>query len=155
MQYVVYKITCDSPDVDHVYVASTIDFRHRKCEHKYRSKRETNTNKLYIAIRDHGGFENWTFEAIETSTCDTKFEIRARERFWFDQLRPSLNMDRPQASQEEIKLDHIENNKQNQSHKIHCDACNCEIRKSNMARHIKTQKHVNLEMKNTASKIDL
>jgi len=129
-------------------------------------KCETHTNKLYTAIRDHGGFENWTFEAIETSTCETKFEMRARERFWFEQLRPSLNMDRPQASQEEIRLDKMEkmkqwnitNNdkiKQNHSQKIRCDACNCEFRKDGISHHIKTQKHKNLEIKNTQLKNDL
>ena len=113
MEYVVYKITCDSPDVDHLYLGSTKDFKKRKRLHKYHSKRETNTSKLYTAIRSYGGFLNWTIEAVETGTCETIFEIRSRERFYLDQLQPSLNMCRPQASKEERRLYHIENYEQN------------------------------------------
>jgi len=114
MQYVVYKITCDSPDVDHVYVGSTTNFKNRKSDHTFRSLNETNTNKLYTAIRSYGGYKNWTIEAIETSTCETNLEIRTRERFWFDELRPSLNSYRTQSSQEEIRLVKMEKMKQYQ-----------------------------------------
>jgi len=113
MQYVVYKITCNSPDVDHLYVGSTQDLKQRKRKHKYHSKRETNTSKLYTTIRAYDGFDNWTMEVVESGTCDTDFEIKSRERFYYDQLQPSLNMCRPQASKEERRLDHIVNYEQN------------------------------------------
>ncbi len=40
MQYVVYKITCNNPDVDHVYVGSTQDYKQRQCGHMSKSKDE-------------------------------------------------------------------------------------------------------------------
>ena len=114
MDCVVYTITCNSHDVYHLYVGSSQDFTRRMSDHKYRSKNETNTNKLYTAIRSYGGYKNWTIEAIETSTCETNLEIRTRERFWFDELRPSLNSYRTQSSQEEIRLVKMEKMKQYQ-----------------------------------------
>ena len=153
MQYVVYKITCNSPDVDHVYVGSTKKVKHRKYEHKYDSKRETNTSKLYTAIRDHGGFEKWTMEIIESFTCDTFLEARMRERYFCEDLNADLNSVRPQASQEERRFYKKESNKQTQSHKVHCETCNCEFRKHDKAKHYRTKKHRNnLEMKNSESK---
>ena len=50
MDYVVYKITCNSPDVNNVYVGSTTKLKNRKYLHKHHSKHETKINKLYFAI---------------------------------------------------------------------------------------------------------
>jgi hypothetical protein len=154
MQYVVYKITCNSPNIDHFYIGSSEDLEQRKRYHKYKSNRETNTIKLYNTIRAYDGFDNWTFEVVESGTVDTRFEIKSRERYYYDKLQPSLNMIRPQASKEEIRLYDIEYSKQYKfqnedriEQKIHCDTCNCECRKDNMARHNKTKIHLkNLEL---------
>jgi hypothetical protein len=133
-------------------------------DHKYRSKNETNTNKLYTAIRSYGGFSNWTFEIIESCTCETVLEARKRERSFCEELRADLNSIRPQASKEERReydrkcyKNNLEKIKQTQSQyfsqKIHCDACNCECIKGNISKHIKTKKHLkNLELENNESK---
>ena len=153
MEYFVYKITCNSPNIDHVYVGSTEDLEERIRKHKYHSNRERCTSKVYTTIREQGGFSNWTLEVVEIGTVETKFEIRSRERYYYDQLRPSLNTYRPQASSEEIRIDKRERDKQNRSQKVHCETCNCEIRKSNMARHLKNNQHLkNLELNKHASK---
>ena len=115
MQYVVYKIACNSLDVDHFYIGSSKNFNNRKSEHKSVSKRKTNTFKLYNTIRAYDGFDNWTMEVIESGTFDTNFEIKSRERFYYDELRPSLNMIRPQASKEETRIDGLRNSKQYRS----------------------------------------
>ena len=167
MQYVIYKITCNSPDIDHVYVGSTKRFENRQYDHKFKSLNEKCTFKLYTTIRDHGGFDNWTFEAVETGTCKTNFEKRSRERFFWEELNADLNSIRPQASKEEIRLDNLETMKQyyknnlekiklNGSNKVHCDACNGKFRKNAISAHNKTQKHLkNLELNNSVSKSDL
>ena len=115
MQYVVYKIACNSLDVDHFYIGSSKNFNNRKSEHKSVSKRKTNTFKLYNTIRAYDGFDNWTMEVIESGTFDTNFEIKSRERFYYDELRPDLNTYRPQASSEEIRIDKLEKAKQYKS----------------------------------------
>ena len=182
MHYCVYQITCNNSDIECVYVGSTKNLTMRKYHHNGRSKNEKHKVRLYTTIREHGGFSNWTVEAVETGTCETTFEIRSRERYYYDQLQPSLNMYRPQASKEVIKLykvkskkqwdianqeksketmkQYYKNNrekiKQNVSNKVHCDACNCEHNKGNILAHNKSKKHIkNLELKNNESKSDL
>ena len=179
MQYVVYKITCNSPNIDHLYVGSTENLEQRTYKHNYHSNRETNKIKLYTTIRAYDGFDNWTLEVVESGTVDTRFEIKSRERYDYDKLQPSLNMIRPQASKEEIRLDELETMRQYKSQnkeklkennrlyrlknkdkikeyerkyksqnkdrieqKVHCETCNCEIRKSNLARHLKNNQHL-------------
>ena len=115
MEYVIYKITCNSVHVDHFYIGSSKNFPNRKSKHKYNSKRKTNTFKLYTTIRAYDGFDNWTMEVIESGTCDTNFETKSRVRFYYDELRPSLNMIRPQASKEETRIDGLRNSKQYRS----------------------------------------
>ena len=156
-------------------MGSTEDLKTRTRRHQRDSKNETNTVKLYNTIRDNGGIDNWTLEVIESGTVETRFEIKSRERYYYDILRADLNMIRPQASKEERRLYNIEYSEQNKdkmkeysrqyriankdnieqncSIKVHCDACNCETRKSDIAKHKKTQKHLNnLELNNSVSK---
>jgi len=189
MEYFVYKITCNNSDIDHAYVGSSEDLEQRTRGHKDRSKNEKCTIELYKKIREHGGIDNWTMEVVESGTVETKFEIKSRERVWFDELQPNLNTYRPQSSSEEIRIDGLKKAKQYQLHnkdnikqyqfqyklhnkeklkeynrqyhlqnkdkikqydeqnKVRCDACNCEIQKSNMARHLKHNQHIkNLEL---------
>ena len=166
MQYVVYKIKCNSPDVGHFYIGSTKNLKIRTRKHKYDSKNQTNTIKLYTTIRAYDGFDNWKLKVIESGTCETKFEIKSRERYYYDELSPDLNMIRPQASKEELRLDKLEKMKQydkknkeklkikkkeNSSIKIHCDTCCCEYSKGNKGTHYKSKKHLNnLQMMSNA-----
>ena len=169
MQYVVYKITCNSPEIDHLYIGSSRNLKLRTRKHKYDSKDERCTSKVYTVIRDHGGLENWTIEVMESGTCETEFEIKGREKAWYDDLLPNLNTYRPQASKEERRLvkkqyykknldklkkyqsQYHEKNKQYRSQKVQCDTCNCECRKGDLAKHNKTQKHLNnLQMMSNA-----
>jgi len=173
MQYVVYKITCNSPNIDHVYVGSTENLERRTCTHNYHSKRERSTSKVYTTIRAYDGFDNWTLEVVESGTVDTRFEIKSRERYYYDKLQPSLNMIRPQASKEEIRLDKLETMRQYKSQnkeklkennrlyrlknmdkikqyqlqygsqKVQCEACCCEFREGDKFHHNKTKKHLN------------
>jgi len=109
MEYVVYTMTCNSQDVDHLYIGSTINFVKRVREHKNLSKH--NTNKLYTAIRSYGGFSNWTMEIIESCTCDTVLEARIRERFFCEELRADLNSYRPHTRHEEKNFEKVEGTK--------------------------------------------
>ena len=173
MEYVVYKITCNSPNIDHLYVGSTENLERRTRKHTTNSNLGTLTFKLYNTIRDNGGIDNWKLEVIESGTVETRFEIKSRERFWYDQLRANLNMIRPQASKEEIRLDKLETMRQYKSQnkekikennrlyrlknmdkikqyqlqygsqKVQCEACCCEFRKGDKFHHNKTKKHLN------------
>jgi hypothetical protein len=60
-------------------------------KHKDKSKRERKYCKLNTAIRKYGGISNWTFNGLETGTTETHFEMKAREKFFCDELKPDLN----------------------------------------------------------------
>jgi len=110
MEYTIYKITCDSQDDDHLYVGATKNFDKRQSQHKHKMVCEdlTKNIKLYTAVRKYQGFNNWTFEAIETCTCDSYLEARIRERYWCEELNADLNMKRPHVSIEEVKFSKME-----------------------------------------------
>ena len=59
--------------------------------------------KVYQFIREHGGFDNWTFIQLEESPCKNKQELVARERYWFDLIKPTLNSQLPMITPEEKK----------------------------------------------------
>ena len=151
MQYVVYTIKCNSQDVQSLYVGSSRNIKKRLSLHKYHANRETNTIKLYSAIREHGGFDNWIFEVVESGRCETKSKIKSRERFYFDKLKPDLNMIRPQVSKEERRSDKLEKMKQYRSQKIQYEICKCECGKADISTHKTSKKHLNnLQMMSNA-----
>ena len=115
MQYCVYQITCNSPNIDHLYIGSTEDLEQRTRKHTSNSNLGTKTFKLYNTIRDNGGIDNWKLEVMESGTVETRFEIKSRERYYYDELSPDLNMRRPQLSKEELRFYHIEYSKQYKS----------------------------------------
>jgi hypothetical protein len=99
---IIYKIVCNDLTVKDVYVGGTTDFRKRKNKHK--SSCDTKkTYKIYQIIRDNGGWVNWTMLEIEKFPCKDKNESRTRERYWYEQLKPTLNTILPITTKEETK----------------------------------------------------
>jgi hypothetical protein len=88
--YVIYKIECNSPDIDLLFVGSTDNWKKTLKRHKDNSKREMVISKLNVAIRKHGGISNWTFNGLEVGTTCTHAEMKAREKFFCDELKPDL-----------------------------------------------------------------
>jgi hypothetical protein len=113
---VVYKIFCNDKNILDFYIGSTRNFTMRK---KYHINTSKNSNlKLYDIIRENGGWDKWTMELIEEYPCTCREELVIRERYWYDELKPTLNINRPFTSYEEEKKkwkDYRENNKE----KIH------------------------------------
>ena len=100
-----YRIVCRDLKVKDCYVGHTTDFYSRKCRHKSNCN---NTNqehyKLYVYefIRENGGWENWDMILIKTEKCNNELEARARERYYIEMFKSSLNsMKRPYTSAEE------------------------------------------------------
>ena len=97
---IIYKIVCNDLNVKDIYVGSTTDFTKRKNKHK--SCCDTNTSyKIYQIIRDNGGWKNWTMLEIEKFPCKDGNESRTRERYWYEQLNPTLNTILPIAIEED------------------------------------------------------
>lgn len=90
---VIYKIVCNDLNITDIYVGSTTDFNKMKSTHKTRSINiNTKFNiKLYEMIRANGGWDNWVMLEIEKfTTCKDANEAHTRERYWLEQLKPTL-----------------------------------------------------------------
>ena len=86
---IMYKIVCNDLSILDCYVGSTTDFTRRKCNHKNLTK--TSNRRLYEFIRENGGWNNWTMVQIEEYPCMNSNQKTKRERYWFEELKASLN----------------------------------------------------------------
>jgi hypothetical protein len=89
---------------DFIYVGSTKHFTNRKYHHKNSCNNEKSHNhncKLYITIRENGGFNNVEMIPIEEMICENKIQVLIRERYWFDTLQAKMNTYKPYVSYEE------------------------------------------------------
>lgn len=90
----IYKICCKDPEIPDCYIGSTCNFSSRKSRHRSVCKNDSDKNynlPIYQFIRDNGGFQNWTFILIEKYPTETKEDLLFRERYWTEQMKPSLN----------------------------------------------------------------
>ena len=99
-----YKLCCKDPAITDIYIGHTIDFITRKINHKYHccneKAKDYNTSK-YQFLRDHGGWDNWDMELIETLKCDNALHAKKIERGHIEQLQASLNIIIPTRTREE------------------------------------------------------
>ena len=128
---------------------------------------------VYKTIRENGGWSNFEMLEIEKYNCKDSTEASLRERFWLETLNADLNKQVPSRSQKEYKIvnkeiiieyhknyhinnkdklierskQYYENNKEkilkHNLTKIECE-CGCNLRKSDLPRHKRTKKHINL-----------
>ena len=132
---------------------------------------------VYRFIRDTGGWENWDVVILEEVCCENKKELIQKEREWIERLEASLNMCIPNRSKKERMKEYREKNKEHikeqkkkyyeknkdkikelyeknkekinekKKEKITCE-CGSIIRKSDLARHKKSGKHLEYLKKN-------
>jgi hypothetical protein len=152
---IIYKITCNDPNVKDVYVGHTTNFVQRKHAHKQSCINEKSTNnkcKLYDVIRANGGWLNWTMEIIHFFNCKTHYEARIKEQEYFVLLNANLNSIEPMPPKKpklvksqsfELTQDISTNNTQ-KNIKYICEICDFKCSKqSNYIKHISTFKHLN------------
>ena len=90
---IIYKITCNNPNVNDLYVGHTTNFVQRKHAHKQSC---INDNcKLYNVIRNNGGWNNWNMEIINFFNCKDHYEARKKEQEYFVSLNATLNIIEP------------------------------------------------------------
>jgi hypothetical protein len=101
---VIYKLVCNDLNITDCYVGHTTNFKQRKNDHKrtcnIESRRGHNLN-VYKFIRENGGFEKWSMIEIEKYPCADGNEARKRERFWYENLKATLNTGIPSRTQKE------------------------------------------------------
>mmetsp|Transcript_43994 Transcript_43994/g.56389 ORF Transcript_43994/g.56389 Transcript_43994/m.56389 type:complete len:193 (-) Transcript_43994:9-587(-) len=105
---IIYKIICHDLKIKDSYIGSTTCFKGRKSNHKLTCNNSTYKNhnmKLYVFIRENGGWNNWSMLEIEKYPCNDKRESEARERYWYEELKGTLNSQFPQRSSKEWRQD--------------------------------------------------
>ena len=171
---IIYKLKKnDDYDDVNIYIGSTTKFKNRKYQHKCSCNNENDTNHNYMVyqyIRENGGWNEWVMIPIEEYPCENKNQLKIRERYHIDLLRPTLNKQLPTRTEkeywgdnkekkQEIQKRYCENNKEklNKYHKdyyetnkekveernqvkIKCENCGCHIRKDYLNKHQKTNK---------------
>jgi len=105
---------------------------------------------------------------VETVEYETAHQLRARERYWIENLHASLNSNIPNRTDREYRQDNNEtivtyskqyyqnnkervnqyvrqyrqNNKETIKRRINCDHCNCTFSYNHKSQHIKSKKHI-------------
>jgi group I intron endonuclease len=84
----IYKIVNDVND--DIYIGSTVkQLSNRMAGH--RSSAKTKTNNIYNRIREIG-IEHFKIILVELYKCESKEELRAREDYYIQLLKPAYNM---------------------------------------------------------------
>jgi group I intron endonuclease len=131
---------------EEIYIGSTIEnLANRKCKHACDAKRRIQ-QKIYQHLNKIG-WSNVKIILIENYACHSINELRARERYWIDELKPSLNKQTPLKTNNESSRTYYHNNKntiaEKRATKVKCE-CGCEVSRSNLALHKTTKKHNSL-----------
>ena len=104
---IIYKLCCLDTNITDIYVGHTTNKTLRIKDHKVK----TNNGKIlgynykvYEFIRNNGGWDNWSFIELEYYPCENRNQAETRERFWYDELKATLNTKRPKITEEELKV---------------------------------------------------
>ena len=93
MKLYIYKIE-NNTDKEQFYIGSTLNLSRRKSHHKKNVKNKVGKLywcKLYVYIRNHGGWDNFTFTKIDEIDINLLSEGTEYEQSIIDELKPSLN----------------------------------------------------------------
>ena len=158
--YTIYKLfKQDCPDF---YVGSTFDMKKRQYYHKNSCNNPNNDKynmSLYQFIREHGGYDSWSYEILQQFNNDLKVkdELHYIERAYIELLNPSLNNNIPMRTKKEWSKQHYQSNKelikenmkqyrqdnkQKANEKFNCE-CGGRYTRTNKAIHFKSNKHLN------------
>jgi len=112
---VIYKLCCNDLNIKEIYVGSTCNFTRRKSQHKHICCNENaieHNFKVYKFIRDNGGWDNWDMILVDQYPCENKLQKLQRERYWYEELKSTLNGDVPGRSYKEYRDTYYEENKE-------------------------------------------
>ena len=168
--YLIKHKTCD--DTKKVYVGSTNNLKKRINIHRHdcnNEKSKNYNNKLYQYIRENGGFYMYEFIILECYVCNFKYELFCKEDDYIKIYDNNLNQLRAYLTRQEYKKKdnekhkkyrdenkeketnrhkkYYDENKEKRKEKITCE-CGSIVRKSDIARHCKSKKHIAYIQKN-------
>jgi len=150
---IIYKITCNDPNVTDSYVGHTTNFVQRKYAHKNGVTNEKSpcyNLKLYRTIRDNGGWDSWKMEMVQFYNCKNIYEAKIKEQEHYTELKASLNSIEPMKPKE-AAINDIEIQQDIDSPSEDCEVSelnyNCEKckykcnNKKDFNKHLITKKH--------------
>ena len=156
---VIYKICCNDLNITDIYIGHTCNLVKRRYSHKADCNKENRKNynyKVYQFIRENGGWDNWSIIEVDKCPCLDFEEAAKIERYYIETLNATLNKVIPSRTKKEysdtekskqLRKEYRENNREllykNASEKIECE-CGSFIRRGDLVRHRKTQKHIKL-----------
>jgi hypothetical protein len=157
---IIYKlINYDYPEL--VYVGSTTNFTKRKQQHKatcFNSNGKRYNLKVYVSIREKGGWESWNIIKICDYPCKNKREAEQEEDKYMMELKANMNTNRASRTDKQYREDNKDKIKQylqqyyeenknqiskNQKEKVIC-SCGYDVNKYGLKRHQTTKKHIDL-----------
>jgi hypothetical protein len=169
----IYKLVKkDDFDNNNIYIGSTCNIIKRRYYHKAACLNENNSRynmKLYIFIRENGGWDNWIITPVESYPCNNKRELEIRERYYIETFKAKLNIVIPTRTDKEYKKYYtdkykekilyynkkyaaeyrIKNKEKVEEYKkkrVICE-CGCEVSNDGISRHKKTDKHIKMMRK--------
>jgi hypothetical protein len=137
---IIYKIVCLDLDIKDNYVGSTTCFVKRECKHKADCNNKKNL-KIYNIINNNGGWNNWEMIEIEKYPCTDSNEARMRERYYYEQLKSTMNSHNPNRTHKEWEIVNTDQIKASRKIKYCCPTCKCEIVRISKLTHDRTEKH--------------
>ena len=106
---IIYKIVHkEDPDNHESYTGHTTEFTKRKNCHKIACLNPADKKhhlKIYQYIRENGGWDNFIMLEIEKYPCNDGNEARARENYWYNELKSKLNTYVPSRTQKQYNQD--------------------------------------------------
>jgi len=93
MKCYIYKIQ-NNNDPNQFYIGSTLNLSRRKSHHKKNVRNKVGKlywTKLYLYIRNNGGWDNFTFTKLHEIDILLLSEATEFEQSIIDELKPTLN----------------------------------------------------------------
>ena len=94
MKAYIYKIINEK--TNDIYIGSTNNLKNRFKSHRSNA-RLNKDGKLYDCMREYG-VENFHIEIIEELDVESKLDIGEKEIYYYEKLKPSLNMIKPKST---------------------------------------------------------
>lgn len=85
---IIYTITCKDTSIKELYVGHTTNFVQRKHAHKQsciNPKSNNHNCKLYLIIRENGGWKNWIMDIVHflNAITNAKREQKSRNMLFY------------------------------------------------------------------------
>jgi predicted GIY-YIG superfamily endonuclease len=148
---VIYKIKHTEKD-DLLYVGHTTDFTKRKNAHKTKCNNPNSSvynSKLYIMIRENGGWENFKMLEIKKFPCNDHNEACAEEDRMMRHLKANMNAyaaihdkEKKLLKVKQYREDHKEEISRYRSEIVQCE-CGCFVTRKTRGKtsHLQSQRH--------------